>query len=239
MNYEEEKKHWSQSEIEKLSPILEQIRTDLEPLNGKNLLVLCSAAGDIVFWLAEQMTQGHILGIELNDNLLKRAELQAKEKGLGHLVEFRKAEKNRLLLPDNMFDGLISEFIIFPTPTPTEIGQPEMVRVLKPGARMVITDVIVTQVLSPEVRKEFNAIGLDYLCESTADDFRRWMEKAGLNDIVVKDLTPVVKAVWNERRKQDPVPEHHIGYAHLLDDSPYRLGKGIFYIYVRGTKPAT
>lgn len=108
---------WSQSEIERLSPILGQIRADLEPLNGKSILVLCSAAGEIPFWLAERMTHGHILGVELNDDLLEAARLSASEKRLGRLVEFQKTEKTRLPLPDNAFDGLISEFIVFPTPT--------------------------------------------------------------------------------------------------------------------------
>lgn len=224
---------WSLSEIEGLSPILEQIQADLEPLNGKSILVLCSAVGEIPFWLAGRMTQGHILGLELNDKLLEAARRQAREKGVGHLVEFRKAKKSHLPLPDNTFDGLISEFILFPTPTPTEIGQPEMARVLKPGGTMVLTDVIVTHPLPPEVREELNTIGLDYLCEGTADDFRRWMHAAGLTDIGVKDLTPVVKPVWEQRQEQDPAPDHRTGYSRLLE----MLGDSIFYIYVRGTKP--
>jgi SAM-dependent methyltransferase len=183
------------------------------------------------------MAQGHILGIELNDDLLEAARLSAREKHVGNLVEFRKAEKTHLPLPDNTYDALISEFIVFPTPMPTEIGQLEMARVLKPGGRMVITDVIIPQPLSQEVRKELNTIGLDYLCEGTADDFRHWMQEAGLTDIVVEDLTLRVKAVWEQRRQQDPVPEHRIGYSLLLEDSSVKVGEGIFYIYVRGTKP--
>ena len=229
---------WSRSEIEGLAPILEQAQADLEPLNGKTILVLCSAAGEIPFWLAQRMTQGHILGVELDADLLETARRSAKERRLGPLVEFREAEKTRLPVPDHTFDGLLSEFIIFPTPVPTEIGQPEMARVLKPGGRIVITDVIITQPISPEAREELRMIGLDYLCVGTADDFRRWMHEAGLTDIVVKDLTPVVKPVWERRRKQDSAPDHRKGYALLLEDPAVRLGDGIFYVYVRGTKPA-
>ena len=232
------KMQWSPSEIKELSPILEQVQIDLEPLNGKNILVLCSAAGEIPFWFADRMTQGHILGVELNRELLETAQLSAKEKHLSHLAEFRGTEKTHLLLQDNTFDGLVSEFVIFPTPMPTEIGQPEMARVLKPGGRMVITDVIITKTLSPDARRDLRRIGLDYLCEGTADDFRRWMQEAGLIDIEVKDITPIVKRVWEQRRKQDPSPDHSNGYTLLLEDSPAKLGDGIYYIYVRGTKPA-
>jgi hypothetical protein len=64
------------------------------------------------------------------------------------------------------------------------------------------------------------------------------MQEAGLTNIMIRDLTPQVKAVWEQRRKHDHVPEHRIGYSLLLDNSPVMLGKGIFYIYVQGTKPA-
>jgi SAM-dependent methyltransferase len=229
---------WSPSEIKGLSSILEQIQGDLEPLDGKSILVLCSAAGQIPFWLAERMTQGHILGVELNRELLESAQLSAKEKRLCHLTEFRETEKTRLTLPEGSFDGLISEFIIFPTPTPTEIGQPEMARVLKPGGKMMITDVIITKPLSAEARRELSLIGLDYLCEGTVEDFRGWMQDAGLTDIDVKDLTPMVKGVWELRRRQDPVLDHRIAYSLLFEDSPAKLGDGLYYIYVRGTKPA-
>jgi ubiquinone/menaquinone biosynthesis C-methylase UbiE len=89
---------WSESEIKELSPILEQLEDDLGPIDGKSLLVLCSAAGQIPFWLAERMIQGHILGIELNHELLKSAQRMAKKKQLLHLIEFRETEKTCLPL---------------------------------------------------------------------------------------------------------------------------------------------
>ena len=110
--------------------------------------------------------------------------------------------------------------------------------ILKPGGKMVITDVIITKPISPEARKELNHIGLEYLCEGTADDFRSWTRKAGFADIEVMDLTPLVKTVWEQRRKQDITPNHRIGYSLLLDDPSVKLGEGIFYIYIRGTKLA-
>jgi SAM-dependent methyltransferase len=228
---------WSLSEIEELSPILDRIKTELEPLDGKNIVVLCSAAGEVPFWLAKSMTQGHILGLELNRELLKAAQLSAEKRHLSHLTEFRETEKTRLLLQDTTFDALVSEFIIFPGPTPTEIGQSEMARVLKPGGKMIITDVLLTQPVSPEVRQELSHLGLDYLCEATAEDFRSWMQEAGLVDIDVKDMTPIVKRVWEQRRTQAPVLGHRMGYSFLFDDSPAKLGDGLYYMYVQGTKP--
>jgi SAM-dependent methyltransferase len=107
---------WTPAEIELLLPVLEQIRNDLEPINGKCIRVLCSAGGEVAFWLAKQMRQGKVPGLELDQVLLASASQLAKEQGLENGVEFRQAEKTYLLLPNVSFDALVSEFIVFPTP---------------------------------------------------------------------------------------------------------------------------
>lgn len=227
---------WNQVEIEKLSPILKQVQLDLEPLEEKSILVLCSAGGDVAFLLGERMKRGQVIGLELGEELLEAAQRSAKEKGLESIVEFRKAKKERIPFPNEVFDALVSEFIIFPTPLPTEIGQQEMARVLKPGGKMVLTDVIVTKPAPQELRTELQAIGLNYLCDATQDDFRDWMKKAGLTDVEVVDFTAVVRKVWEQRQDCDASPEQRRGYSLLLEDPEFRLGEAIFYIYVRGKK---
>lgn len=229
--------NWTADEIALLSPVLEQIERDLQPLHGKGILVLCSAGGEVAFRLAKRMKRGKVIGLELDRQLLERARQQAKAQGVEDLVEFYPAEKTRIPFPDSTFDALVSEFILFPTPSPTEIGQPEMARVLKPGGRMALTDVIVTKSLPPNVRAALQAIGLDYLCEGTQDDFRHWMEEAGLTDVEVVDLTPAVRTVWEKRCQSLSAAEETIGFAYLLDDPHFRLGEAIFYLYVRGKKP--
>lgn len=192
---------WRRAEMQKLSPILEQMQADLQPLNGKSILVLCSAQGDIPLWLGEGMKRGQVIGLELSEKLLEAARRTAKKKGLESIVEFRKAEKNRIPLPDEIFDTVVSEFIVYPTPVPTEIGQQEMARVLKPGGRMVLTDVIVTKPIPRESRAEMRAIGLHYLCDGTQDDFRDWMEDAGLVDIEIIDFTPQLFYIYVRGKK--------------------------------------
>lgn len=229
--------NWTQNEIALLSPVLQRFEIDFKPLDGKNILVLCSAGGDVAFWLASRMKHGKVVGIELNPQLLERACQQAEEQGLENVVEFYQAEKTSIPFPDSTFDALVSEFIVFPTPSPTEIGQPEMSRVLKSGGIMALTDVIVINPLPQDVRAELQAIGLDYLCEGTQDDFLRWMEEAGLVGAEVVDLTPFVRRVWEKRRKSSSTAEEPKGFTYLLDDPNSRVGDAIFYIYVCGKKP--
>ena len=228
---------WNRSEIDYLSPILEQIASDLGPVEGKKLLVLCSASGEVALRLAEMMEFGHVTGLELDPEALEIARRSAHEMGLDDLVEFKPAEKQTISTPDASYDGLVSEFIVYPTSTPTEIGQPEMARVLRPGARLVLTDVIVTFPLIQNVRQELTSLGLDYLCEATVVDFRNWMLDSGMINIEVIDLTPTLRKVWENRRQDDKNPQHQRAYYHLLDDPLTSLDKAIFYIYVRGEKP--
>ncbi len=248
---------WTPSEIERLAPILARIGDGLRPVEEKSILVLCSAGGEVALWLAQRMAGGRILGLELSPESLADAQRALAAAGLEGRVEFRPAEKTRIPFPDASFDGLVSEFILFPTSLPTEIGQPEMARVLKPGAPMLITDVIAPRPLAEGARQALQAIGLDYLCAATPADFCSWMESAGLVDVAVEDLTPLVRPVWEQRRQANPDPAdagclrdpadagclrdpaHREGYALLLEEPGVRLGEGIFYIYVRGRKPLT
>lgn len=228
---------WGRNEIDRLSPILEQISADLAPVDGKTILVLCSATGEMVFWLGEMMELGKVTGVELSEEALGIARRASHEMGLEGIVEFVPAEKQHIPLPDADYDGLISEFIVYPTQTPTEIGQPEMTRVLKPGGRMILTDVIVTRPLAQDVREALEQIGLDYLCAATMNEFRSWMTDAGLVNVKVSDMTATVRTVWESRRATDRVEAHQQGYIYLLDDPRYCLGRAIFYIYVHGDKP--
>jgi len=133
---------------------------------------------------------------------------------------------------------LVSEFIIFPTPVPTQIGQSEMARVLKPGGKMILTDVIVTEPLSEEKRVAFQTIGLDYLCQGTQDEFRNWMKDANLINVEILDFTPVVRRVWKQRQERAVASKQQKAYSLLLEDLEFELGKSVFYIYVRGERKA-
>lgn len=228
---------WSRSEVERLFPILEQVSADISPVDGKQILVLCSGTGEVAFWLAEMMETGKVTGLELDPESLEIARRSAHEMGLEGVVSFQAGEKDRIPLPDATYDAVVSEFVLYPTSMPTEIGQPEVMRVLKPGGRMVLTNVIVTKLLPLGVRSELQSIGMDYLCEATQDDFNGWMKAAGMVNIKWRDLSSIVRMTWETRRAADRSPNHWTGYSTLLEDGDYCLGKSIFYIYLCGDKP--
>lgn len=70
---------WNRNEINRLLPILEQLSFDLAPVDGKNILVLCSATGEVAFWLGEMMEQGLVVGLELDPETLNIARRSVRD----------------------------------------------------------------------------------------------------------------------------------------------------------------
>ncbi len=228
---------WSEEDLRELGTILGKIEEDLAPLPGKEILVLCCGAGEVAFRLAGKMAgRGRVVGLDLSDTLLEQAERRAQEEGLSDVLQFQKAEMYRLPFPDESFDALVSEFIVYPAAQITQIGQQEMARVLRPRGLMVLTDVITTTPLTEDLQRALRVVGLDYMCEATVDDFDEWMADAGLKDVTVTDFTLLLRSVWKRRRVRDPVPERRPAYAILLNTSRIGLGETFFYIYIRGEK---
>lgn len=226
---------WTDDDLNQVEPILRTIERDLSPLPGKDVLVLCCGSGQMAVRLGKKMGgTGKVVGLDLSKELLERAREDVKAEKLEGIVHFQEAERHRIPFPDESFDALVSEFIVYPAPSITEIGQPEMVRVLKPGGKILLTDVILTKPLDGEQEALLKSISLDYLCEATPDDFREWMEGAGIRNITTSDLTPILEGIW--RRKKDASPEHRLAYSVFLDDPIIGLGKTIFYLYIRGEK---
>ncbi len=228
---------WNRNEIDRLHPILEQISADLAPVDGKRILVLGSATGEVAFWLGEMMEQGKVTGVELDHDSLAIARRATHEMGLEAMVEFQPADGTHIALPDEAFDGLVSEIIVYPPAVPIEMKLPEMARLLAPGGKMILTDVLASRPLSPGMQKELEIIGLDNLRQGTPADYRKWMLSAGLVNVDEQDLNPILRAVWEDRRENDPSPSHQPGYDDLLDDQQFGLGEAVFYVYARGEKP--
>jgi ubiquinone/menaquinone biosynthesis C-methylase UbiE len=229
---------WTPDELDGLEPVLDRIRADLDPLAGKAILVLCSALGDLAFWLAERMPSGRVVGFELGRGALDAAVRSLEAKQFGDVVvEFHRAKRTRIPAEEATYDALVSDFIVFPTADPTRIGQREMARVLKPGGVMIVTDVIAPRPMPKDHKEALRSVGLDYICEARAGDFVTWMRDAGLSQTETVDLSGLLRTVWQGRRAGAGASAGAPGYSLLLDDPHWRVGEGVQYVYARGRKP--
>ncbi|NIQ06147.1 MAG: class I SAM-dependent methyltransferase [Candidatus Korarchaeota archaeon] len=224
--------YWKSDELDILEGILERIKHELEPLHQKDILVLCSNEGDVVFRLAEGSSgTGMIIGLELNENKLKRSRKKAKKKGIENKVRFAKPKIDRLAYPNETFDAIVSEFIVYPATEITKIGQPEMARVLKRGGKIVQTEVIVKKEIDEDTKRALQEIGVEYVCESSKDNFRRWMSNAGFVNIKIDDISKMIRPIWKKRDDGEKK-----GYEILLDHPELKIGDGILYLFMSAEK---
>jgi ubiquinone/menaquinone biosynthesis C-methylase UbiE len=229
--------YWKQDEISYLEKeIFSRILRDIESRKARKILVLCSAGGDVAFNIAEYMSERFddnwkVIGMELDDELLDKSRDRARELPYIDNIAFMKSPMTEIPFKDETFDAIISEFIIYPSPKPTNISQGEMARALKKGGLHLVTDVIVAGPLDDNMRAIYKAAGLEYYCEATIEDFIYWMTTAGFEDIVVEDLTLIVRRVWEDRRRK-------VGGEVIepLLDGELSLGRKLFYLYFKGKK---
>jgi len=118
---------------------------------GERVLDLGSGGGIDVLLSARRVgPSGFAYGVDMTDEMLALARANAAKAGAGN-VEFRKGEIEALPLPDASVDVVISNCVInLSTDKPAVLA--EMFRVLVPGGRIGITDVVAEDRLSPADR---------------------------------------------------------------------------------------
>jgi ubiquinone/menaquinone biosynthesis C-methylase UbiE len=151
---------------------------------GETVLDLGSGGGIDVLLSARRVgPSGKAYGLDMTDEMLELARKNAAEAGIGN-IEFLKGYMEEVPLPEASVDVIISNCVInLSTEKPRVFD--EMFRVLRPGGRLGITDIVADDDLTPEQRAERgNFVG----CIAGAmsfGEFRTELARVGFEQIEV------------------------------------------------------
>lgn len=156
---------------------------------GETVLDLGSGAGFDCFLAAERVgPKGKVIGVDMTCDMVDRARANAAVSGYEN-VEFRLGEIENLPVDDGSVDLVISNCVINLVPDKRRAFK-EAHRVLKPGGRLVVSDIVLLGELPDFVRESVEAyVG----CVSGAvlkDDYLDSMRSAGFEEVKVIDEAP-------------------------------------------------
>jgi arsenite methyltransferase len=155
---------------------------------GESVLDLGSGGGLDAFLAADRVgPTGHVVGVDMTPAMVERARANAGKAGIGN-VSFREGRLEALRVADASVDAVTSNCVINLVPDKGAVFR-EVARVLKPGGRLVVSDIILDGELPEVLRNDLLAyVG----CVSGAMQRGQYfglLEDAGLGQVeVLKDV---------------------------------------------------
>lgn len=178
---------------------------------GETVLDLGSGGGIDCFLAARQVgADGKVIGVDMTPEMLARARKNLAESGLKQ-VEFRLGEIEHLPVADQTVDVIISNCVINLSPEKAQVFT-EAYRVLKPGGRLAVSDMVAAVALPAEVRQDAALYAGCIAGAATVAELEVMLKAAGFTEIQItpKDSRPLLQAWGADTKLEDAVFSAHI-----------------------------
>jgi SAM-dependent methyltransferase len=154
---------------------------------GMTVLDLGSGAGFDAFLAWRRVgAQGRVIGVDMTDDMLALARENAAKLGATN-VEFRKGRIEQLPVSDASIDLVISNCVINLSPDKKAVFG-EIARVLKPGGRFAVSDIVLLEFLPPDVISSVSAYVGCISGASLMNDYVRLALDAGLDNLTIPEI---------------------------------------------------
>jgi len=164
---------------------------------GETVVDLGSGGGFDCFLAAKQVGDtGRVIGIDMTPDMLSKARANT-EKMQAKNVEFRLGEIEHLPVADNSADIIMSNCVINLSPDKLSVYR-DAHRILKPGGRLAISDIIAIAPLPEEIQQNLALVSACVGGAATIDDTRDMIARAGFENIKItaKDESRKLISEW-------------------------------------------
>jgi SAM-dependent methyltransferase len=153
---------------------------------GMTVVDLGSGGGIDCFLSARKVgAKGKVYGIDATPEMIHRARKTARENGYDN-VEFRLGEIEHMPLEAGVADVVISNCVINLSPNKQQVFD-EAFRVLKPGGRLAVSDIVLLKDLPENIRKDMRAWSECVSGAVSEKEYTGAMSKAGFERIKVEE----------------------------------------------------
>jgi SAM-dependent methyltransferase len=172
---------------------------------GMTVVDLGSGGGIDCFLSAKKVgSRGRVYGIDATPEMIHRARRTAEENGYDN-VEFRLGEIEHMPLDDHVADVVISNCVINLSPDKEQVFK-EAFRVLKPGGKLAVSDIVLLKDLPVEVAKDLRAWSECVSGAVSEKEYIGAMRKAGFGDIKVQE-----RAIYTHEQLSDYLKDMDMG----------------------------
>jgi len=198
---------------------------------GEVALDLGSGAGFDCFLASSRVgAKGRVIGVDMTPEMLEKARENAAKGGYAN-VEFRLGEIENLPVADNQVDIIISNCVINLSPDKEQVFR-EAYRVLKPGGRLMVSDIVLLEKLPGTIQQSAAAYIGCLAGAALKEQYLAAIKQAGFRDVQVIDES----SFGTDFISGDPAVQAILKDEKVSRDDLKKLGKAVRSIKVSALK---